>query len=79
VNRFNVIPLVAIRLRCDTAILNRNHYQKLREQEKVVLQATFIVNNTCQLCYDIWPIIYHLGVFIMANNSIYIERFEYSI
>ena len=75
-NRFYVIPLVAIRLRSAIAILNRNHYRNLGQQEKLVLPETFIVNNIetnniSQLFYDICAIIYHIVVSIVSNSTIY--------
>ena len=76
VNRFYVIPLVAIRLRSAIAILDQNYCRNLGQQEKLVLPATFIVNhiesnNICQLFYDIWAIIYHIVVSLVASSTIY--------
>ncbi len=76
--RFCVIPLVAIRLRSTIAILDKNQYRNLGKQEKLVLQATFIVkdiknNNMCQHFYEIRAIIYHMVVSLLAINTIYIS------
>ncbi len=76
--RFCVIPLVVIRLRSTIAILDKNQYRNLGKQEKVVLQATFIVkdiknNNMCQHFYEIRAIIYHIVVSLLAINTIYIS------
>ena len=78
VNRFYVISLVTIRLISAIAILNRNHYRNLGQQEKLVLQAAFIVNhiksnNLCQLFYDFRAIIFHIVVSIVASNTICIS------
>ncbi len=78
VNRFYVISLVAIRLISAIAILDQNHYRNLGQQEKLVLQAAFIVNhiksnNLCQLFHDFRPIIYHIVVSIGASNTICIS------
>jgi len=75
VNRFYVIPLAATRLISTIAILDKNHHQNLGQQEKLVRQATFIVNNIknnniCQLFNDIRAIIYHIVVSIVASNTI---------
>jgi len=43
--RFCVIPLLAIRLRSTIAIFDKNQYRNLGNQEKLVLQATFIVKD----------------------------------
>jgi hypothetical protein len=66
--RFCVIPLVVIRLRSTIVILDKNQYRNLGKQEKLVLQATFIVNdiknnNMRQHFYDIRTIIYHMVFF----------------
>ncbi len=76
--RFCVIPLVVIRLRSTIAILDKNQYRNLSKQEKLGLQATFIVtdiknNNMCQHFYDIRAIIYHVVISLLAINTIYIS------
>jgi hypothetical protein len=76
--RFCVIPLVAIRLRSTIAILDKNQYRNLSKQEKLVLQATFIVtdiknNNMCQHFDDIRAVIYHIAISLLAINTIYIS------
>jgi hypothetical protein len=76
--RFCGIALVVIRLRSTIAILDKNQYRNLGKQEKLVLQATFIVkdiknNNMCQHFYDIWASIYHIVVSLFAINTIYIS------
>jgi hypothetical protein len=77
--RFCGIPLVAIRLRSTIVILDTNYYRNLSQQEKLVLQATFIVNdiknnNMCQHFYDIRAIIYHIVISSFAINTIYISN-----
>jgi hypothetical protein len=76
--RFCVIPLVAIRLRSTIAILDKNQYRNLGKQEKLVLQATFIVkdinnNNMCQHFYNSRAIIFHIVMSLLAINTIYIS------
>jgi hypothetical protein len=82
VTRFCVIPLLAIRLRSIIAILDKNQYRNLSMQEKLVLQATFIVqdiknNSMCQHFYDIRAIIYHIVISLLAINTIYIITDKY--
>ena len=74
VNRFYVISLVAIRLISTIAILDQNHYRNLGQQEKLVLQAAFIVNHikSNNLC-DFRAIIYHIVVSIGASDTICIS------
>jgi len=76
--RFCVISLVAIRLRSAITIFDKNQYRNLGKQEKLVLQATFIVkdiknNNMCQHFYDIRAIIYHIVISLLAINTIYMS------
>ncbi len=76
--RFCGIALVVIRLRSTIAILDKNQYRNLGKQEKLVLQAKFIVkdiknNNMCQHFYEIRAIIYHMVVSLLAINTIYIS------
>ncbi len=73
--RFCGIPLVAIRLRSTIVILDTNYYRNLSQQEKLVLQATFIVNdiknnNMCQHFYDIRAIIYHKPLPVLEAHPI---------
>ena len=69
---------MVIRLRCAIAILYENHCQNLSQQEKVVLEPTFIVkviknNDVCHLFSDIRIIICHPVVSMVDSNSINIS------
>jgi len=76
--RFCVIPLVAIRLRSTITIFDKNQYRNLGKQEKLFLQAAFIVtdiknNNICQHFYDIRASIHHIVISSLAINTIYMS------
>jgi len=78
VNRFQVMRLVAIRLRSSIAIFDQNLYRNLGQQEKLVFQAIFIDNDIknnkiCQLFMTFGPLFIIYKASIVVSNTIYIS------
>jgi hypothetical protein len=59
--------------------LDENHHKKLGSQEKLVLQATFVVNgiknnDICQFFHDIRAIIHHIVASTDVTDAMYIDE-----
>jgi hypothetical protein len=59
--------------------LDANQHKKLGSQEKLVLQATFVVNgiknnDICKFFHDIRAIIYHIVASTDVTDAMYIDE-----
>ncbi len=78
-NWFYVMPLVAIWVGFAITILDENHHKKLGSREKLVLQATFVVNgiknnDICQFFHTIHAIIHHTVGSTDVTDAMYIDE-----
>ena len=68
---------MAIWVNSAITILDGNHYKKVELEERLVLQAIFIViglknNDLCGLFHDSWVIIHQTMVSTVVTDAIYI-------